>query len=209
MEEKINLEGLWAKYSSLFKRAFGETESVDNFLEKFGERIVMCPASHKSDQKYCEPGGLMKQSIDVAITMKKISETLGLNVESTSILRVALAHDLGKIGSEDTDYFIPQDSDWHREKLGALYKFNDQMPRMPVTHVSLHLLASSGIPLTLDETRAISTALGSSREENKLKHIQITSKLIKLQKLIFEGVSSFRTSSNHRRALTKRFLVLT
>ena len=167
MEEKINLEGLWAKYSSLFKRAFGETESVDNFLEKFGERIVMCPASHKSDQKYCEPGGLMKQSIDVAITMKKISESLGLNVESTSILRVALAHDLGKIGSEDTDYFIPQDSDWHREKLGALYKFNDQMPRMPVTHVSLHLLASSGIHLTLDETRAISTALGSSREENK------------------------------------------
>lgn len=167
MDEKIDLEGLWAKYSSLFKRAFGDTKSVSEFLEKFGERIVVCPASHKADQKYSEPGGLMKQSIDIAIAMKKISEAVGLTVEPTSILRVALAHDLGKIGPEDADYFLPQDSDWHREKLGAVYKFNDQVPRMPITHVSLYLLASSGIPLTLDENRAISTSLGSSRDENK------------------------------------------
>lgn len=109
----------------------------------------------------------MRQSIDIAIAMKKISESLGLDIEATSILKVALAHDIGKIGSSDTDYFLPQDSDWHREKLGAYYKFNDQMPRMPVTHISLHLLSSHGITLTLDETRAISTALGASREENK------------------------------------------
>ena len=167
MEEKIDLEGLWAKYSSLFKRAFGDTENVSNFLEKFGERIVVCPASHKKDQNYCEPGGLMRQSIDIAITMKKISESLDLDIEPSSILRVALAHDIGKVGSSDTEYFLPQDSDWHREKLGAFYKFNDQMPRMPVTHISLHLLSSHGIALTLDETRSITTSQGASREENK------------------------------------------
>ena len=165
--ETSDLEGLWAKYSSLFKRAFGDTDSVNSFLEKFGEKIVVCPAAHKTDQKYCEAGGLMRQSIDVAIAMKKISESLGLSVEPTSILRVALAHDLGKVGVDGEDYYLTQDSDWHREKLGAHYKFNENMPRMPVTHISLHLLSSHGISLTLDETRAITTAQVGSREEHK------------------------------------------
>jgi len=167
MENTSDLEGLWAKYSSLFKRAFGDTDNVNNFLESFGERIIVCPASHKSDQKYCEPGGLMKQSVDIAIAMKKIGESLSLDVEPTSLLKVALGHDLGKIGTPESDYYVPQDSDWHREKLGAYYKFNDKTPRMPITHMSLHLLASAGIVLTLDETRAITTSHGPGRDENK------------------------------------------
>jgi hypothetical protein len=167
MEKTIDLEGLWAKYSSLFKRAFGDTNEVNNFLDKFGERIVVCPAAHKVDQKYCEPGGLMKQSVDIAIAMKKIAESLSLDVEPASLLRVALGHDLGKIGSKDSDYYLTQDSDWHREKLGAHYKFNEATPRMPITHMSLHLLSSSGITLSLDETRAITTSHGIARDENK------------------------------------------
>ena len=167
MSNTTNLESIWAKYSSLFKRAFGDTKSVNSFLDKFGEKIVMCPASHKSDQKYCEPGGLMRQSIDIALTMKKISESMGLDVESSSILKVALGHDLGKIGLEGLDYYLPQDSEWHREKLGALYKFNDQIPRMPITHVSLFVLSTFGASLTLDENRSISTSHGPGREENK------------------------------------------
>lgn len=167
MENTIDLEGLWAKYSSLFKRAFGDTDSVNSFLDAYGERIVVCPAAHKTDQKYCEPGGLMKQSIDVAITMKKISESLSFDIEPTSLLKVALGHDLGKIGTKTDEYYLVQDSDWHREKLGAHYKFNEKAPRMPITHLSLHLLTSSGIALTLDETRAINTAYGSARDENK------------------------------------------
>ena len=73
MKNSLDLEGLWAKYSSLFKRAFGDTDSVNNFLEKSGEKIIMCPAAHKSDQKYCEAGGLMKQSIDVMFLVNHIN----------------------------------------------------------------------------------------------------------------------------------------
>ena len=167
MAETENLEVIWKKSSSLFTRAFGDTEEVKSFLEELGEKIVMCPASHKSDQKYPTPGGLMKMSIEVAVTMKKISETLELNVDSGSILRVALAHDLGKIGSAEHDYYVPQDSDWHREKLGSLYKFNEALPRTPLPHLSCFLLSSYGIKLSFDETRAIMTSSGQSREENK------------------------------------------
>ena len=44
--------------------------------------------------------------MSVAISMKKIAEALSLDIEPTSILRVALAHDIGKIGSNDTEYFL-------------------------------------------------------------------------------------------------------
>jgi hypothetical protein len=165
--EKIDVENLWLKYSALFKRAFGNKKNVTNFLDKFGEKIILCPAAHKIDQKYCLPGGLMMQSIDVALTMKKIAEAINLEIKPESILRVALAHDLGKIGTEDFSYFLEQDSDWHREKLGAHYKFNESMPRMPVTHTSLYILSSNGISLTLEETRAITTSYGLGKEENR------------------------------------------
>jgi hypothetical protein len=161
------LEEFWNKYSSLFKKAFGDNANTQKFLDAFGERIVLAPASHKVDQKYCEVGGLMKQSIDIAIAMKKIAEALDLETSPTSILRIALSHDLGKLGTEDQEYFLDQDSDWHREKLGAMYKFNDKVPRMPVPHLSVFLVNSYGLELTLEETRAIMTSGGLGRDENK------------------------------------------
>ncbi len=167
MNKTENLEEIWSKYSSLFVKAFGDSEGVSDFLDVLGERIVMCPGAHKADMKYCEPGGLMKMSIDTAITMKKIAESLSLNVESASILRVALSHELGKIGSLEEPYFLDQDSDWHREKLGAHYKFNEKLERTPVSHMSCFLLNTFGLKLNWEETRALMTSGGPGREENK------------------------------------------
>ena len=35
-------------------------------------------------------------------------------------------HDFGKIGSLEADYYLSQDSNWHRER-GMMYKYNDQL----------------------------------------------------------------------------------
>tara|TARA_B100001250_G_C19414790_1_gene620640 strand:- start:67 stop:642 length:576 start_codon:yes stop_codon:yes gene_type:complete len=161
--EKI--ESNWKTFEKLCKKL--SDPNIDKMIDELGERIVMCPASPKKDQAGCFPGGLVQHSLDVALTMRSINDALNFGLSSTSILKVGLLHDLGKIGSKDKSYFIEQDSDWHREKLGQHYKFNDSLNKMSVSHRTLSLLQSFGIVLTTDEWLAIQLSQGSHFEENR------------------------------------------
>ena len=38
-----------------------------------------------------------------------------------SLVKISLLHELGKLGDPENELYIPQDSDWHREKLGQNY----------------------------------------------------------------------------------------
>ena len=67
----------------------------------------------------------------------------------------------------EQDYFIDQDSDWHREKLGQMYKYNEDLNKMSVSHRTLFLLQHFGIELAKDEWLAIQLAQGSHFEENR------------------------------------------
>ena len=42
------IQGKWSTYEKLLKR-IGD-ENINNMIESLGQRIVMCPASTKSDQ---------------------------------------------------------------------------------------------------------------------------------------------------------------
>ena len=87
--------------------------------------------------------------------------------EVSSILKTGLLHNIGKIGDLSTPMFIEQDSDWHREKLGQIYKFNEELKRASFTHLSLFILQSFNITLTKDEWIAIQVSSGPQLEENK------------------------------------------
>ena len=143
-------------------------------LESLGERLSTCPASSRLDQYSAFPGGLIQHSLDVTSTMRKINESHDLGLSTSSILRVGLLHDIGKVGSTDQDYFILQDSDWHREKLGQMFKFNENLSRMSVSHRSLCLIQQFGITLEPEEWIAIQIASGSHFEE-KLFNEALTS----------------------------------
>jgi hypothetical protein len=80
---------------------------------------------------------------------------------------VGLLHELGKVGNLDTDYFVDQDSDWHREKLGQHYKYNEEINKMSVSHRSLYLLQHYGVELTNEEWLSVQLAQGSHFEENR------------------------------------------
>ena len=161
--EKI--ESNWKTFEKLCKKL--SDPNIDKMIDELGERIVMCPASPKKDQPGCFPGGLVQHSLDVALTMRSLNDTLGYNLSTAALLKVGLLHDLGKIGSREKSYFIDQDSDWHRDKLGQLYKFNDDLNKMSVSHRTLCLLQSFGAELTTDEWIAIQLSQGSHFEENR------------------------------------------
>ena len=65
-------------------------------------------------------------------------------------------HEFGKVGAENTPYFVRNESDWH-DKKGLYYDMNKELPYMRVSERSLFLLQQAGIQLTQDEYIAISS----------------------------------------------------
>ena len=69
-------------------------------------------------------------------------------------------HDLGKVGDLEHDYYIPQDSDWHRKNQGAIYKHNPQLQYMKVPDRGLWLLQHYGVKVSDKEYLGIKLADG-------------------------------------------------
>ena len=164
----INVEKLqhnWETYEKLCKRLGNDNLGI--LLNTMGERLVICPASPKQGQVGAYPGGLIEHMLEVTNVMRKLCASLSLELDIDTILKVGLLHDIGKVGDLESDYFIEQDSDWHREKLGQLYKFNENLNKMSVSHRTLYLLQHFGVNLTKEEWLAIQLAQGSHFEENR------------------------------------------
>jgi putative nucleotidyltransferase with HDIG domain len=159
------LQSNWETYEKLCTKAV--KHGMGDLLESLGERLVMCPSSSKEDQYGAYPGGMIEHSLKVCATMRTLNKSLGFNIPVESILKVGLLHDIGKLGDLNNDYFVEQDSSWHREKLGQFYKFNEKLNKMSVSHRSLWLLQHFNISLTNDEWIAIQLAQGSHFEENR------------------------------------------
>ena len=159
------VESNWKTYESLVGKL--SDDNLNTLVDEVGERLVLCPASTRTDQYGCYPGGLVQHALRVTDAMRKISSALGYDTSTASIIRVGLLHEIGKVGDINNDYFLEQDSDWHREKLGQLYKYNEDLEKMTTSHRTLWLLQHYGVVLTRDEWEAVSCAQGGHLEENK------------------------------------------
>tara|TARA_B100001123_G_C15342846_1_gene1035745 strand:+ start:4379 stop:4963 length:585 start_codon:yes stop_codon:yes gene_type:complete len=155
----------WEKFEKYCKRL--SDPHIDELLDTLGERLVMCPASPRKDQYGCYPGGLVEHAMEVTSLMRSLCDVYGTDIQLASIIKVGLLHEIGKVGDLTTPYFVDQDSDWHREKLGQLYKYSDDINKMSASHRTLFLLQHFGVILTQDEWLAIQLASGSHFEENR------------------------------------------
>jgi hypothetical protein len=161
--EKI--ESNWETFERLLKRL--SDDNLNTLLEQLGERIAVCPLSMKKDQGGAYPGALVEHSLDVTLKMRTLNESLELGLPMNSILKVGLLHDLGKIGDLENDYFIVQESEWHREKLGQMYTYSENIQKMSPTHRTLFLLQHFNVSLTEEEWLAVQLSGGSHLEENR------------------------------------------
>lgn len=155
----------WETYEKLCKKAV--THGIGDFFEAVGERLVTTPSATHDDTPGCFPGGLVQTSLTTTSNMRKINDAFDMGLSTSSILKVGLLHDIGKVGTVDHDLFVEQDSSWHREKLGQMYKYNEDVPKATVPDRTLFLLQHFGITLTFDELIAIRLSQGQHLEENK------------------------------------------
>ena len=92
---------------------------------------------------------------------------LGNKISRESMILSSLFHDWGKVGGLDGDYYLEQQSDWHRER-GMLYTHNRDIQYMTTAQRGLYLMQHFGIHLTSDEYLAILLNDGMYPDDNKI-----------------------------------------
>ena len=136
------------------------------------ERLMLMPASGNINYHNCFPGGYVDHVIrvmDMAIVVNDMWKSFGANINHTQeeLLFAALNHDLGKIGTEEAEQYIPNPSDWHRKNQGKEYTNNPINSFMTVPDRSLKLLADRNISVSENEWYGIKLHDGMYEEANK------------------------------------------
>lgn len=132
-------------------------EALTELCKEVKDRLAAAPASTRTDYVGAYPGGLVEYSLNVLKIAKDLNKVFNASIDSDSLIITSLFHDIGKLGDTKNDYYVEQESDWHRNKLGMMYDFNSEVTRIPVCQRSLWWLNSSGCPLSAEEVSAISS----------------------------------------------------
>jgi hypothetical protein len=148
-------------------------EKMLEFYEQYSERLMLYPAAHKKEYHNAFPGGYIEHVLRVircAIKQYDLWEEEGADMSTFTLEELifsAINHDLGKMGDEEHESYIPQTDNWRRDKLGEDYMFNQKVPFSSVPDRGLYMLQSHGIQYTFNEMLAIQTHDGLYDEANK------------------------------------------
>ena len=138
-------------------------QALLDFYNKYQERVMLMPAAHKKEYHNSFPGGYVEhvnRVVRCALKQAKLWEEEGCDMTTFTteeLVFSAINHDLGKMGDENYESYIPQDDKWRREKLGEDYKFNTKVPFSSVPDRGLFMLQSHGVIYTFNEMLAIQT----------------------------------------------------
>lgn len=167
------IESNFNKFRSLCENIGPRSTGVLNLVDDLGEHLALCPASTRTGHHNPFPGGLITHSFNVLYNAKILCDTFEWEeVSRESLILTALMHDIGKCGHVNPDkslidYYVPQNSSWHRDNLGEFYKKNPEIPYMTVAQRSLWLLSQYDVKLSYDEYVSILIHDGWLLEENR------------------------------------------
>jgi hypothetical protein len=165
----------WVKLLSIIDTHISEPRrsKLKAFYESYEDRIMMMPASHKKEYHNAFPGGYVEHVLRVIESALKVNDVwveMGVDISTYTIEELvfsALNHDLGKLGDENNEAYLPQDDQWRKDKLGEDYKFNNRLEFMSVPDRGLHLLTSNGIGMSRNEWLTIKLHDGLYDDSNK------------------------------------------
>ena len=174
----LTAEKIMRNWDSLMSRidtyiAEPRRTQLKEFYGKYQERIIMMPASYKKEYHNAFPGGYVDhviRVIDCALKINNVWKEMGVDEHTYTTEKLVfsdLNHDLGKIGDENNESYIPQTDTWRKDKLGEDYMFNDVLAFASVPDRSLFLLQQNNIQYTFNEMVAIQTHDGLYDEGNK------------------------------------------
>jgi hypothetical protein len=161
---------------------------LKEFYKKNELTLATSPAATKVLYHSCYPGGYVQHILNVveyALVVDRVWDKFGQIKDYTleELVFSAINHDLGKLGTDEQPYYLPNDVQWQIDK-GTLYKYNPKLPHMRIPDRSLYYLQQAGISMSEREYLAIKLHDGLYEEANKPYYInydpefQIESNLI-------------------------------
>lgn len=147
-------------------------EKLIEFYDKYQDRLILMPASHKKEYHNAFPGGYVEhvnRVVEAALKINQVWVDLGVeqNYTTEELVFAALNHDLGKMGDETHESYLPQTDEWRKKNLGEDYIFNTELEFMTVPDRGLYLLQTHGIEYTKNEMLAIKLHDGIYDDANK------------------------------------------
>jgi hypothetical protein len=114
--------------------------------------FVKAPASTMTKLHNAFEGGLIDHIIRVMRYAYSINSSLlgEMQIPLGSLIKVVYLHQIGKM-----KLYVPNPSKWHRENLGKMYEFNEDLASMKVGERSVLYALQCGVQLTDDEFVAI------------------------------------------------------
>ena len=138
------------KYIETAKKQGFLTPELEDLL---GTEFIAAPATTKLDSYNAFEGGLVDHIIRVmekAYYVNKHCVCDKDKIDVASLIKVVYLHQIGKC-----KLFTPNKSKWHRDNLGQMYEFNNDLPSMKVGERSAYYALSCGIEFTEEEFAAI------------------------------------------------------
>jgi len=172
------IEQNWNKLRNIIQDTF-EGERLDNLnkmYDHFEDRMCMAPASGKEHFHYAHVGGYVEHVlhiIDYSQQLRSVWEKNGATINFTDeeLIFAAMHHDLGKVGDLEHDYYVPNESEWHRKNQGAIYTHNKELQHMTVTDRAIFLLGHFKVPMSEYEYIGLRLTDGMYEEANKAYYI--------------------------------------
>jgi hypothetical protein len=164
----------WEKFKGFIDEYISSPrkEALHEFYDLYMDRIILMPASHKKEYHNAFPGGYVEhvnRVIDAALKLHSVWVEFDVDQNYTveELVFSAMNHDLGKMGDETNEAYIPQTDQWRKDKLGEDYTFNNKLEFMSVPDRGLYLLKEHGIDYSKNEFLTIKLHDGLYDEANK------------------------------------------
>ena len=164
----------WKELRGIINDTFSgdRLEKLNKMYDYFEDRMCMAPASGKAHFHNAMVGGYVEHILHVVKFSQQVRDTweqngAEINFTNEELIFAALHHDLGKIGDLEEDYYVPEESDWHRKNQGSIFTHNPKLQYMVVTDRALYLLQHFGIKMSEWEYIGLMLTDGMYEEANK------------------------------------------
>jgi hypothetical protein len=163
------------KFYDLIKKYLPDNERTKKLIKFFkGIEVTLLtsPASTKIDHHNCFVGGYVEhvnRVVEAALVLDKVWDRFGQVKTHTTeeLVFSAIVHDLGKLGTNDQPFYIPQTSEWHQKNQGKYFTYNPEIQHMRIADRSLFYLQRAGIEVSENEYIAIKTHDGLFESGNE------------------------------------------
>ena len=168
----------WQQLRDLITETFegDRLEKLNEMYDYFEDRMIIAPASGKEHFHNAHVGGYVEHVLhvtDCAVQLKEVWEdnNATINFSDEELIFAAIHHDLGKVGDMNNDYYVPQESEWHRKNQGSIFTHNSKLQYMTVTDRAIYILNQFGISMTEWEYVGLRLTDGLYEEANKSYYI--------------------------------------